>query len=339
MGDYLRRCLEMANLPIPAEMQAKGKDDEENGKASQSKPEAKAKAAAVKTNSVGSGQLVKRASSSLASVSTQPAWTGETVMAMQQPMQALAFQQAQVATGGMAPGSMTPCGMGAVPPAAFGAPGYGTMCPVPTDPNVAGYGQVCGVPGDASTAVLQLQYARYAAALQFQTAYAVGGAAMLSNVANAGQPSTGAQQMQTLQQNMFSMAAGEPPRRRMADRRPREPHDPERRFIGTITKWDDDAGFGFISSWDAYKVYGKDVFVHKAQIGLIGGASAMYAKRRRSEIRNGDTVSYTVDLAENPGKPRAYNVEKLAAPPEGPNPISGEAELAKRRRLEAERQG
>jgi cold shock CspA family protein len=334
MGDYLRKCLEMANLPIPAEMQAKEKEEEQDKAAAQPKPEAKAKAAAARTNSAGSGQLAKRALP-LASTCAQPHWTGtEATIAMQQPMQ-MAFPQAQVTTNGM-----SPCGLGAVPTAAFGAPGYGAMCQISNDPGIAGYGQVCGgVPGDASTAVLQLQYARYAAALQFQTAYAVGGAAMLSNVANAGQPATGAQQMQTLQQNMYSMAAGEPPRRRVADRRPREPHDPERRFIGTITKWDDDAGFGFISSWDAYKVYGKDVFVHKAQIGLIGGASAMYAKRRRSEIRNGDTVSYTVDLAENPGKPRAYNVEKLAAPPEGPNPISGEAELAKRRRLEAERQG
>ncbi len=29
----------------------------------------------------------------------------------------------------------------------------------------------------------------------------------------------------------------------------------------------------------------------------------MYAKRKRSEIRNGDTVTYTVDLAENPVSP------------------------------------
>merc|ERR1719221_184576 len=120
----------------------------------------------------------------------------------------------------------------------------------------------------------------------------------------------------------YSMGGAPPvpaerPRQRPAERRQREPHDPNRKFVGTITKWDDDAGFGFISSWDAYKVYGKDVFVHKAQIGLIGGSSAMFAKRKRSEIRNGDTVSYTVDLAENPGKPRAYHVEKLPAPPEG----------------------
>lgn len=332
----MRKCLEMANLPIPAEVRAKSKEEEAKAAALQPKAEAKAKAAASKTNaSSSSGQLAKRLTAATSAVVTpQAGRTGieAAVLPMQQPMQ-LAYPQVPTTAG------MASCSLATVPPAGYAAaPGYSTLCAVPADPSAAGYPQLCGVPGDASTAVLQLQYARYAAALQFQSAYAVGGAAMLSNVANAGQCSTGLQQMQTLQQNMYSMAAGEPPRRRTADRRPREPHDPERRFIGTITKWDDDAGFGFISSWDAYKVYGKDVFVHKAQIGLIGGASAMYAKRRRSEIRNGDTVSYTVDLAENPGKPRAYNVEKLAAPPEGPNPISGEAELAKRRRLEAERQ-
>lgn len=357
----------------------KKEDDDEQAKASasQAKQEVKARASAARTNLANSARASSSAATpSLASTSlltappslasttslvstpslvsapslastqlltqaplmtpttAQPAWTGsEAALAMQQPMH-MTFPQAQVATPGVAA-----CGLGAVPPATLAAPGYGTMCPVATDPNAAAYGQVLGVPGDPSAAVLQLQYARYAAALQFQNSYAVQGTVMLSNAANAGQPATSAQQTQTLQQNVATVASGEPPRRRMADRRQREPHDPQRRFVGTITKWDDDAGFGFISSWDAYKVYGKDIFVHKAQIGLIGGASAMYAKRRRSEIRNGDTVSYTVDLAENPGKPRAYNVEKMAAPPEGPNPISGEAELAKRRRQEAMRQG
>lgn len=318
----------MANLPIPADMQSsKAKDDAEE------KAPPRPKASEPKAKPVK--RLQQPAQLQQAPVHAPPAWTDtDAFMAMQQQNMQIGYPQAQGATS-----SLAGCGYGTAAPTAYGAPGYGPMCAMPTDPAGIGYGQMCGgVPGDASTAVLQLQYARYAAAMQFQTAYAVGGAAMLNSVANPGQPSGATPQMQqSMQQNIFNLASGgEPPRKRMSDRgRPREPHDPERRFVGTITKWDDDAGFGFISSWDAYKVYGKDVFVHKAQIGLIGGASAMYAKRRRSEIRNGDTVSYTVDLAENPGKPRAYNVEKLAAPPEGP--ISGEAELAKRRKLEAER--
>lgn len=51
-----------------------------------------------------------------------------------------------------------------------------------------------------------------------------------------------------------SSGGGEERRQGGKERKPqREPHDPHRKFIGIITKWDDDAGFGFISSWDAYK--------------------------------------------------------------------------------------
>lgn len=130
-----------------------------------------------------------------------------------------------------------------------------------------------------------------------------------------------------------SRAGESRPKERLERGKPREPHDPKRKFTGTITRWDDDSGFGFISSWEAYKVYGKDIFVHKAQVGTIGGASSMYAKRKRSEIRNGDTVTYTVDLAENPGKPRAYNVEKIAAAGDGTQ--TGEEMVLKTRRMNA----
>merc|ERR1719464_507593 len=116
-------------------------------------------------------------------------------------------------------------------------------------------------------------------------------------------------------------------------------HDPNRRYTGSVFKWDDDQGWGFISCLDARKVYGKDVFLHKAE---IGGVADLYRQRTKVEVKNGDWVAFSVEISR--GKPRARDVEKIDTPDEYKNP--GEAKRpdapreaeqpAKRRRIEAE---
>lgn len=88
-------------------------------------------------------------------------------------------------------------------------------------------------------------------------------------------------------------------------------HDPHRRYTGTVFKWDDDAGWGFVSCIEARKVYGKDVFLHKAE---IGGISDLYKQRTKVEVKNGDWVSFQVEISR--GKPRARDVEKIDTPEE-----------------------
>merc|ERR1719356_2274105 len=92
---------------------------------------------------------------------------------------------------------------------------------------------------------------------------------------------------------------------------PSQAHDPSRRFVGSVFKWDDDAGWGFLSCLEARKVYGKDVFLHKAE---IGGVADLYRQRTKVEIHNGDWVSFAVEISR--GKPRARDVEKVDTPEE-----------------------
>lgn len=89
------------------------------------------------------------------------------------------------------------------------------------------------------------------------------------------------------------------------------PHDPKRRFVGSVFKWDDDAGWGFLSCLDARKVYGKDVFLHKAE---IGGVADLYKQRKAIEVKNGDWVEFSVEISRD--KPRARDVLMVTAPEE-----------------------
>lgn len=105
-------------------------------------------------------------------------------------------------------------------------------------------------------------------------------------------------------------------------------HDPHRRYTGSVFKWDDDAGWGFISCIEARKVYGKDVFLHKAE---IGGISDLYKQRTKIEIKNGDWVAFQVEISR--GKPRARDVEKIDTPEEY---TKGAAAAAAAGKLESE---
>ena len=127
----------------------------------------------------------------------------------------------------------------AVPPAAAAAPAlaFGSEPQFSADP-----GQLA-------------QYANYVAALQLQ---------MMA----MGNMSVDAQS-QLASQLMGGMGAGgaqQPPGEtyHLAPARASDEHDAKRKFIGSVFKWDDHNGWGFISCLDARKVYGKDVFLHKA---------------------------------------------------------------------------
>ncbi len=69
---------------------------------------------------------------------------------------------------------------------------------------------------------------------------------------------------------------------------------------GTIRKWDDDAGYGFVAPYEG----GPDVFFHISAVG----------DRRRRPARN-ETVSYTIESAAKDGRgPRAATVRYGDAP-------------------------
>ncbi|CAE8627377.1 unnamed protein product [Polarella glacialis] len=88
-------------------------------------------------------------------------------------------------------------------------------------------------------------------------------------------------------------------------------HDKTHEFVGSVFKWDDDQGWGFISCLDARKVYGKDVFLHKAE---IGGVADLYKQRTKVEVKDGDWVMFKVEISR--GKPRARDVTQVGAPEE-----------------------
>jgi len=84
-------------------------------------------------------------------------------------------------------------------------------------------------------------------------------------------------------------------------------HDPERRYQGIVCRWDELAGFGFINNLESHRVYGRDVFLHAAQIDR---EADNYKRRRKIDITNGDTVAFMVEMDR--GKPRARDVEIIS---------------------------
>merc|ERR1712129_150747 len=84
-------------------------------------------------------------------------------------------------------------------------------------------------------------------------------------------------------------------------------HGPEKRYQGIVCRWDDQAGFGFINDLESHRVYGRDVFLHAAQIDR---EADNYKRRRKIDITNGDTVAFMVEMDR--GKPRARDVEIMS---------------------------
>lgn len=82
-------------------------------------------------------------------------------------------------------------------------------------------------------------------------------------------------------------------------------HDPNRKYEGYVRSWDSDSGFGFIVSSESKRVYNKDIFLHKSE---IGSEPDLYKLRRRLTIQDGEVVSFCVEIDEH-GKPRAKHVE------------------------------
>eukprot|EP00928_Gymnodinium_smaydae_P030910 TRINITY_DN2284_c0_g2_i3.p1 TRINITY_DN2284_c0_g2~~TRINITY_DN2284_c0_g2_i3.p1 ORF type:complete len:1209 (+),score=162.76 TRINITY_DN2284_c0_g2_i3:61-3687(+) len=84
------------------------------------------------------------------------------------------------------------------------------------------------------------------------------------------------------------------------------------RFVGSITSFNAEKGYGFIQCPETFAWYGKDVYVHNTQVG---------------NFANGDRVSFTVVLADD-GKPQAVDLRSAAAPmssqptPSGRRPTS-----------------
>mmetsp|Transcript_71921 Transcript_71921/g.166473 ORF Transcript_71921/g.166473 Transcript_71921/m.166473 type:complete len:210 (+) Transcript_71921:323-952(+) len=193
-------------------------------------------------------------------------------------------------------------------PVAFAAPsGLGH---VPGSLAPAGLAATSLATQGSTTPEQMAEYARYVAALQLQYA-AMGTMA-------AAQPSVSAPCLMASRERSGPVVS----------------HDPIRRFTGSVFKWDDDQGWGFISCLDARKVYGKDVFLHKAE---IGGVADLYRQRTKVEVKNGDWVAFSVEMSR--GKPRARDVEKVETPEEYRRP--GEAKRAedleqatKKRRVE-----
>lgn len=187
------------------------------------------------------------------------------------------------ATASMAPAvaSMAPlpatsgyslAGIAPAAPAALAAPSATTATGAPTAPGAA----------QAQPDVAQLaEYARYVAAVQLQYA---------AVAAQYGSGTSGGRQA--------SSVTG------TRDGGPCMGHDPNRRFVGEVFKWDDEQGWGFISCFEARKVYGKDVFIHKAE---VGGVADLYRQRTKVEVRNTTKVSFAVEISR--GKPRARDVE------------------------------
>ncbi|OLP86641.1 hypothetical protein AK812_SmicGene32233 [Symbiodinium microadriaticum] len=99
-------------------------------------------------------------------------------------------------------------------------------------------------------------------------------------------------------------------------------HDPARRFVGTVRSWNADGGFGFIVCADSKKIYSKDIFLHKSE---IGHEPDLYKLRKRLEFEDGEPVSFQVEY-DDKQKPRAKLVELLNQPKEEPPPPEPEEE-------------
>jgi len=194
---------------------------------------------------------------------------------------AAAVAPPQVATLGTPPGCsavQSAGGTAAVSPAAAGpaalwagaagaSPGLGAFAPM--SEGAAMYAQ-------------HLEYTRYIAALQMQHA-----AAVSPGSAAAPPPSGGA--VPAVRGGAWTGLKN---------------HDPERRYQGIVCRWDEQAGFGFINDLESHRVYGRDVFLHAAQIDR---EADNYKRRRKIDIANGDRVMFMVEMDR--GKPRARDVE------------------------------
>lgn len=150
------------------------------------------------------------------------------------------------------------------------------------------------------------KYAHYAAALQLQYAALAQGAEQVE------QPTTG------------SAIA---PERQLS---PGEylGHDPSRRFTGNVHQWNDEGGYGFILCPDARKIYAKDIFLHRSEIGR---EADIYKNKRMTDACDGDKVEFNVEIIS--GKPRARDVD-IIQKAERPHPstYSGESDQASKRR-------
>lgn len=78
------------------------------------------------------------------------------------------------------------------------------------------------------------------------------------------------------------------------------------RFRGRIKSFNAKQGFGFIENSEAFAIFGRDVFLHKAQIG---------------NLKVGTEVTYTVEMNKF-GMPQARDLATLDGKPPGPPPAS-----------------
>lgn len=79
-----------------------------------------------------------------------------------------------------------------------------------------------------------------------------------------------------------------------------------RRYQGRIKSFNAKQGFGFIECPEAHAIYGRDVFLHKAQIG---------------DLKVGTEVTYGVEMNKQ-GMPQARDIATLDGLAPGPSPQS-----------------
>lgn len=117
-------------------------------------------------------------------------------------------------------------------------------------------------------------------------------------------------------------------------------HDPARRYIGVVNSFKETAGFGFISCPQAFQVYGRDVFLHRSQIGYEVDAQKKMRQGFTSVIVNvGDKVSFQVEV--NRGLPKAKNAEIVDSSGKTVEPVTKEIEkptLLRDRELQAKKE-
>merc|ERR1740123_1736402 len=84
------------------------------------------------------------------------------------------------------------------------------------------------------------------------------------------------------------------------------PGVPTGRFQGRIKSFNAKQGFGFIECPEAHTIFGRDVFLHKAQIG---------------DLKIGAEVTYSVEMNKQ-GMPQARDLATLDGLAPGPSPAS-----------------
>jgi len=182
----------------------------------------------------------------------------------------------------------------------------GAGAPVGGGPTVAqaGLAAYAHISEGAAMYAQHLEYSRYIAALQMQHA-AVG---PLGSTA------------------VPPLSAGMIPATRVGAWMGLKNHDPDRRYQGIVCRWDEQAGFGFINDLESHRVYGRDVFLHAAQIDR---EADNYKRRRKIDIANGDRVMFMVEMDR--GKPRARDVEIIDKCGKRDEPDAAEPDAKKRR--------